>query len=294
MMINEYLQTAIENLKKAHAQDAPQVDAILKAKHESKWSGQCKNGDYWTLIKHGEESYSTMIGNQQAVEKEERDENHLKRKRLLEAGHAILNGPLALFSAEDDFDWYGKDISITLDIVEGNVLMGRESISIWSDDTMNKTESFFPPIIRYCKWIRSEDLKKLSKKEIEWPSAEVALATIKDTEKLDQQLIGFQEKFKKLPYLSQGLNFAREVPEFEPTGDSRNYCIFLRNGLQVIEFSSCPLLRDGFSEDVFQLFDCIKNHMEPFDKKGWSEQYDFSFETLSKANHYNWHYSFEM
>ena len=83
--------------------------------------------------------------------------NKLNQRRILRIGNKLIEGPSAIFRISEG-DWLEKDLHIYFfDPKSGNI----ESYSIWSDDSMNKTENFLFPMIRVLKWNRRVDLSNL-------------------------------------------------------------------------------------------------------------------------------------
>jgi hypothetical protein len=173
-----------------------------------------------------------------------------------------------------------------------NQILGYKSISIWTDNTMNKEKNFFLPIIRYTKWIKKDDLNKIrDNNSLTFPDVKVSLGAIKDQKKLENELIIFQKKSKSFPYIPFGLSLQRDVPDVEFDKNYTAYSIFFRNGIQSVEINSEPVLGHSFTKNVFDLFNTIKNQMNIFNKQGWKEKYSIDFNTLIKTDFYMWDYS---
>ncbi len=217
-------------------------------------------------------------------------------RKKLKIGYKIIDGPIAIYQPGKKFDCYEQDVFIKISIIgkknKINQILGYESISIWSDNTINKKKDFFSPIIRNAKWIRTNDLDKIRKqKKISWPCVKVTLGNIKNYKNLDKSLIDFQKHFKEMPYIASGLSFQRDVPDYNYDNNYNPYSFYFRNGIQSFEFSSEPIADDPFTKNVFDLFNTIKKYMKIFNNKGWTEKYNTDFNTLINTDFCNWDYS---
>ena len=217
-------------------------------------------------------------------------------RKKFNLGYIIIDGPLAIYQPNNDFEWYEQDVFIKINIVGErdniNQILGHESISIWSDNTMNKEKDFFIPIIRHAKWIKTDDLDKIRDHEtLAFPDVKVSLGNIKNLKKIENDLINFQKQINDFSYIQLGLSLQRDIPEVKYDKNFTAYSIFFRNGVQSIEFNSEPISGDSFKKNVFSLFNTIKNQMEIFDNKGWIEKYNIDFNTLINTDFYKWDYS---
>ena len=218
------------------------------------------------------------------------------QRKIFNLGYTIIDGPISIYQPGNDLEWYEQDIFIKINItgVRSNInhILGHESISIWADNTMNKEKNFFQPIIRHAKWMKTDDLDKMRGKEkFSFPAVKILLGHIKENKELEKELLKFQEQIKYLPYVPSGLSLNRDIPELEYDHKFAAFSIFFRNGVQSIEFNSEPILEDIFTQNVFDLFNTIKKHMEVFDHKGWIEKYNIDFNTLVNTGYYKWDYS---
>ncbi|MBN1647851.1 MAG: hypothetical protein JW874_07450 [Spirochaetales bacterium] len=221
----------------------------------------------------------------------------MKNNRIIRIiGNRIVDGPIALYPPDSGHGWYEQDLCIRTAITDTvddiKQITGHESVSVWTDGTMNRDSGFFSPVIRLSRWYLTDSRTNMQEAGMAtWPDVTVNLGGIAEPEILNSEIYRFQEGFRRLPWLPMGLCTHREVPDFEPDSEHACYTIFCRNGLQSIEISGESIARDSFSRNVFRLCSVIKNNIALFDKSGWREKYHIDFKTLSGQDFYYWNYS---
>lgn len=210
--------------------------------------------------------------------------HRLFRKRKAIA-RELIGGPRVIAPPKDlsSHDWFETDLRITL---HSNPYGTIESISVYSDSTMNKTEDFFAPILRHCVWQQNDNSS-----ENGWPNAPVRLGSIKNQAVVHDCLMRIQRSIHLMAFPPIGLSLARDVPDVEYAPKDRMYSMKVRNGLQSIEYHSTQLEHDPFADLVFESYDLLVAQLEEFDKRGWTEGYsqDLSAEAFPNRAWY-WNY----
>lgn len=209
------------------------------------------------------------------------------RRRCLQIGNKLIDGPLAIFPATDNDDDYGwMECDFRISIYSGDY-QTQESIAIYTDDTMNREENFFKPIIRHCAWDRSADENGSNT----WPSAKVELAYLKDIEQTSEILIQIQEATPKLSFAPLGVSVSRNVAEVECDYYKEGYELYIRNGVQAITYASCYMPNDMVTALIFSSFKKLRNEMMvPFEKSGWKERYEYNLNNECPKDMWEWQY----
>lgn len=209
------------------------------------------------------------------------------RRRCLQIGNKLIEGPLAIFPATedgDDYEWMECDFRITLYSANYRI---QESIAIYTDDTMNKGKDFFKPIFRHCVWDRNSDINSSNT----WPSAKVELAYLKDIKKTNEILIQIQETIPKPSFSPLGVSLSRNVAEVECDYSKERYEIYIRNRVQAITYASCYIPNDIVTGLILSSFKKLRNEMMvPFDKSGWKERYEFNLNSECPKDMWEWQY----
>ncbi len=60
---------------------------------------------------------------------------------------------------------------------------------------------------------------------------------------------------------------ARDVPNVEHAANSRAYELYVRNGVQAIQYLSWQLENDPFAKLIFESYDLLVSQLEPIDKQ---------------------------
>ena len=68
---------------------------------------------------------------------------------------------------------------------------------------------------------------------------------------------------------------ARDVPNVEHAANSRAYELYVRNGVQAIQYLSWQLENDPFAKLIFESYDLLVSQLEPIDKTGRGYAYGF-------------------
>jgi hypothetical protein len=205
-----------------------------------------------------------------------------KRKRI---GWTLIAGPRALVppKAMTDHGWFEQDLRITL---QSNPSGKIESIVVYTDDTMNKEEDFFAPVLRHCVWDQTDNSS-----ENGWPNTEIKLGSIKDQSLIHDCLTHIQASVGQMPFPTIGLSVTRDVPDVKHAVNSRAYSLYLRNGIQAIEYNSWQLEDDPFASLIFESYDLLVSQREPMHKTGWTERYDHDFKS-DDFPHPGWYWDY--
>ncbi len=156
---------------------------------------------------------------------------------------------------------------------------------LYTDDTMNKDENFFKPILRYCVWDRKSDSKGANS----WPSAQVELAYLKDIEQTSDIIIKLQKAIPKLSFSPLGVSLSRDVSDVKCNYNKKGYEVYMRNGIQAITYASCHVSNDMLTELILLSFRKLQNEMMlPFDKSGWKERYEFNLNDECPKDMWEW------
>lgn len=188
----------------------------------------------------------------------------------MRVGWALLEGPTGVFPPEtlDDYGWLETDFRL---IIQWPRQAGHESISILSDDTVNRDSDFLPPMIRHCQWNRSADLTGANA----WPTTSITLAYIRDRAKIDALLREVHGKLPALPFEVLGLSTQRDMPELECDDSEPTYWVWVRNGVQYLEYHSAPVVADKLVIPFREIYTSLLAEMIPITIQGWRERYDY-------------------
>lgn len=180
------------------------------------------------------------------------DTVHVNRNRCLQVGRELIQGPRALFPPTPDglSDWLEPQLRITLRWPNYERI---ESVIIYVDDTMNKEEDFLPPLLRYAIWRRPDDLAGRHA----WPSVSVRLGLIKNHAAVDACLQQLQQHVPHITFTPIGLSLKRDVADITGVPTLPEYTVFITNGVQGLEYSSCSIEHDLFSKQINESFHAL-------------------------------------
>lgn len=208
------------------------------------------------------------------------------RWRCLQIGAKIVKGPLALFPPVqvDDYGWMECDFRIIKYAADDKV---QESVSIYTDDTMNREEGFLPPIIRSCSWARGDDIDGKNK----WPSIMVGLGDISSIDSASEILRNLQRSLSKIKFGILGVSLSRDMAKVECNHKKDRFDIFIRNGIQAIEYSSCSIHDDEYTKLVFESYEKLLNLLVPNHEIGWKERYEYNLDENCPTDMWEWQYN---
>ncbi len=210
--------------------------------------------------------------------------NRLFRKRK-GIGWKLIAGPRVLVPRKEvtDYGWFEQDLRITL---QSSPFGKTESIIVYSDSTMNKEEDFFAPVLRHCVWDQTDHSSKNS-----WPNVQIRLGSIQDQSVVHDCLTRIQASVGQMPFPTIGLSSDRDVPDVEHAANSRAYELYVRNGIQAIEYNSTQLENDPFATLIFEAHDLLVSQLELMDKTGWTERYEQDFKS-DAFPHPGWYWDY--
>lgn len=213
------------------------------------------------------------------------DATNLNRRRCLQVGRELIEGPRALFPPEvvDDFGWLEAELRISLWWPSCERI---ESVAVYSDDTMNRDSGFLPPMLRHSVWHRANDLKGANA----WPSVEVKLGVLRSQQAVDNCLRSIQHGVQRLSFPPIGLSVARDVADVTAAPGLPDYAVWVRNGLQSVEYHSCPVANDPFTTQVIDAFSELAAELQDIEKQGWRERYDRNLRSEYPASAWEWAY----
>jgi len=203
---------------------------------------------------------------------------NLNRRRCLRIGRALLEGPSAIFPPKeiDSYGWLEADFRLT---IKWPGQEWHESLSVFSDDSMNREENFLAPMIRRCLWKRSADMADTNP----WPTASIELGYVRDHLRIDALLRGVQRKLSGLPFTELGLSTRRDVAELEPDLGEPEFRVWARNGAQSMEYWSLPVAASTLGLSFRQVYADLLAEMVPISQIGWRERYDYDLREEPRA-----------
>jgi len=210
---------------------------------------------------------------------------HINRSRCLQIGRELIEGPRALFPPQegDESDWLEPQLHITLRWPDYKRI---ESAIVYVDATMNKEDGFLPPMLRHAIWSRPNDLTGAHA----WPSVVVRLGSIKSQQAVDACLTKLEENVLHINYSPFGLSLKRDVPTVACVPSLPHYTVYLRNGVQSLEYSSCSIANDPFSLLIHESFNTLTTELHEINPNGWQERYDRNLKTEFPATCWEWNY----
>jgi hypothetical protein len=206
-------------------------------------------------------------------------------RRALTIGRALVHGPRALFPPEtlDDFGWLEPELRL---IYWKPPMKTYVSLAIYCDNTANRETNFLRPIIRFAQWDRYHDLAT----HPAWPTTDIQLSYFDDQfDCVHQQVYAFHTALTHLPFSPFGISAQRDMPVL-PTDDSTGELeIVVSNGVQRLEFSTPALPAvNHITQHFFTLFEMLSSILQPFDRNGWRERYDYNLDTLYPLKAWDW------
>ncbi len=200
-------------------------------------------------------------------------------RRCLRVGRALLEGPTAIFppSSVDDYGWLEADFSLTVKWPGNNI---HESLHVFSDDSMNRDDSFLAPMIRRCLWKRSVDITGAN----EWPTATIELGLVRDCSRVDALLRNVHRKLSGLPFAELGLSTQRDVADVEQDYDEPEFRIWARNGVQSIGYWSLPVSPAKLGLPLREVHAQLLAELAPISQSGWRERYNHDLREEPQAS----------
>ncbi len=196
---------------------------------------------------------------------------NFNRRKCLAVGNELIIGPMALFPPDDN-GWLECDLKITLISTD---LTNHESIGLFTDDTMNKAENFYAPILRYCCWNRTSDMSSNN----DWPSSLVVkLGELEDENRFSKEINNFHKSLSEFNFIPHVLNKNRSTVEARYDVNSPSFELFCRNGLQGLTINSRSLKNDEFADRVHAMFVFMANQLKQFNHQGWKERFETDLE----------------
>jgi hypothetical protein len=203
--------------------------------------------------------------------------------RLNRVGRSLVTGPRAIHPPPviDDFGWLEPDLRL---LWTGSGSGTQESVSVFTDDTINRDADFLPPLLRHAVWRRGADLERLRSVTPRppaalWPSVDVRLSAFeRQRAAVDERVRALQGCLRRLPFVESGLVLDRTPPHLDQqlTWGARRVAwleIYSRTGAQAVTYESPPLEQDPLTVRFFELFDYLTGIIEPLPLSGWRETY---------------------
>lgn len=190
----------------------------------------------------------------------------------------LLDGPSAIFPPRemDEYGWLEADFRLTIKWPKQGK---HESLSVFSDDSMNREENFLAPLIRRCVWNRSADLADTNA----WPSVSVELGHVRDHSRVDAVLREVHRKLAGLPFAELGLSTRRDVADIEIDPSEPEFRVWARNGAQSIEYWSLPVSPAKLGLSFGQVHEDLLAELVPLLQEGWRERYDYDLREEPRA-----------
>lgn len=188
----------------------------------------------------------------------------------MRVGLILLEGPSAIFPPQelDGYGWLEADFRLT---IKWPGQVKQESVSVFSDDSINREENFLEPMIRHCIWNRSADMADTNP----WPSASVSLGHVRDQSKVDAVLRDVHRSLSGLPFAELGLSTQRDVADLELDPSEPEFQVWARNGVQSIEYWSLPVAAAKLGLSFRQVYEALLAELVPVAPSGWRERYDY-------------------
>ena len=196
-----------------------------------------------------------------------------------------MTGPRALIPppALDDFGWLEPELRLIHWKAPG---YKKESVTLFTDNTVNRDDHFLQPIIRLAFWERGRDIQTRP----HWPSITIQFGYFSDDDHqlLHNTIYQFHQTLSSTPFLAFGISANREVPDF-PHNDRGELEIFASNGVQSVEITT-PALPNGdeLTDQFFFLFAQLKAACRPFDHKDWRERYNYNLRDVTPFQAWDW------
>jgi hypothetical protein len=192
--------------------------------------------------------------------------SRLRKKRRI--AFALFEGPRALFPPAhiDDYGWLEPDLVLQLRTPNHS----RQSLMLFTDNSMNRSASFLPPVLRHVFWDTSKDISP----DTIWPSVSHALGHVHHWRKVQHIGRRLQRCLTAAPFAVFGHSSARAVPTLPVDPRSIDFRILSRNGVQSLDFQSPVLANDALSSLVLEAFELLLAEAAPLKADGWRERYD--------------------
>jgi hypothetical protein len=155
----------------------------------------------------------------------------------------------------------------------------HESLSVLSDDSMNREENFLAPMIRRCRWNRAADMANTNL----WPSAAVELGHIRNHSRVDAVLRAVHQKLTGLPFSELGLSTQRDVADLETDATEPEFRVWATNGVQSIEYWSLPVAAAKLGLSFHGVYEDLLAELVPGSPLGWRERYAYDLRDEPRA-----------
>lgn len=182
----------------------------------------------------------------------------------------------------DDFGWLESYLRL---IWWPYSSTSTESIMIFCDNTINREANFLQPVIRHAKWERHDDIASPGI----WPRVEISLSYLTGhLADIDDRVKILQAALADAPFVPFGLPVERNGPDLKTSNSAGSIRIESWNGRQTLEYSSHPLEDDTLTSLFFETFNYLTSIMQPIDRKGWREAYNFDLSYYHPFRSWYW------
>ncbi|MES2934035.1 MAG: hypothetical protein V4805_11180 [Pseudomonadota bacterium] len=88
-----------------------------------------------------------------------------------------------------------------------------------------------------------------------------------------------------------GLSLKRDVVDLEIAPEAPEYAIYLRNGMQSLEYQSGAIVGDAYSSQILESFNFLLSQLDMIDKTEWQERYSKNLMTERPVKGWKWDYT---
>ncbi|MFO0828719.1 MAG: hypothetical protein U0572_11310 [Phycisphaerales bacterium] len=148
------------------------------------------------------------------------------------------------------------------------------SVSVFTDNTVNRSRNFLTPIIREVHWNREGEFSE----PLDVVLIQHRLGLVANWVAVQQVAKRLQRAALRPPFVPYGLSRTRGAPELEPRQPYADFHLMIGNGVQSMEFDSPALPSDPLTATVERSLAELRKLSNHYDACGWRERYSDPFE----------------
>ena len=185
---------------------------------------------------------------------------------------AIVAGPYSIWPprSRDPIGWLVPSLRLTRCWRQPHP---EESIAVYTDGTANRKKRFLPPLLRWARWDRLGDLRRVQEDGNPWPVVLVRVGTIGDWPSVASFAKRVQRQLRRAP-LGVCFSARRDTPALRVPRSFSWLGVRASNGLQTMDYESPAIAGDRLTSLIVEGFKLLAETLEPTSTRGWEEWYD--------------------
>lgn len=215
--------------------------------------------------------------------KQKRRSNPLLRRRKVAL--ALIEGPHSIHPPQsvDLIGWL--EPVLRLEVLRFAV--EQRAVTVYCDDTMNRTSGFQKPVVRVASWARGADVGR----EMRWPLVDVRWGRIAGHRTAVDDLIRrLIREIRRACLVVEGLYDRRVDVTLPERHHETSYCVMIRTTHQEVSLRIPSLASNRLPPMIEAGMKLLESKLKPLRFRGWHECYDKDLTSLLRrgSTHWKW------